>query len=167
MINRQDDAHLKSSPMQEREEVLPLEVDDAEDSGSPAGLRDALRWAIDSSLDPAMASADWLAMDIDPHQSSAIALVTSPDVSLVDLRRAKEAFKTMRIMGETTRDRRIGARLYAAAIAAALVRHGKRISRQSDTAIDRALTGLLDDQDLPRELQALAGSALCILRNSG
>ena len=37
---------------------------------------EALRWALDASHDPSMASADWLAMDIDPSRASAYALLT-------------------------------------------------------------------------------------------
>ena len=73
---------------------------------------------------------------------------------------AKDAFKTMRIVGETKADRSIGARLYAAAIAAGLVHHDQRISRQSDAALRRAFTGLNDDADMPQPLRNLAASAL-------
>ena len=126
-------------------------------------LSDTLRWALDLSADPAMASADWLAADIDPQQSSAVALLTSDSVPVSHLCRAKSAFKTMRIVGESTADRRLGARLYAASIAAALVWHGRRISRQSDAALRRAFTSLLDDAKMPTELRNLAGNALCVL----
>ncbi|MHC4947530.1 MAG: hypothetical protein ACYTG1_04625 [Planctomycetota bacterium] len=126
-------------------------------------LDDALRWAIDSSVDPAMASADWLAMDIHGSSTDAVSLLTDSAVSLVQLRKAKSAYKTMRIVGETSSDRRLGARLYAASIAAGLVWHGKRISRQSDEALRRAFKGLLDDKRMPESLRSLAGKALCVL----
>ncbi len=70
----------------------------------------------------------------------------------------------MRIVGETVAARRLAARLYLAAIAAALVRHGERISGQSDAALQRALTSLLDDTEMPDPLRDLAGTALCVLR---
>jgi len=130
-------------------------------------LGDTLRWALDLSADPATASADWLAADIDPQRESAVALLTDAGVPLTHLRRAKSAFKTMRIVGETGADRRMGARLYAAAIAAALVWHGKRISRQSDAALRRAFASLLDDHAMPEPLRALAGKALCTLNELG
>ncbi len=143
------------------------------DSGTPAGAaRDgvgvgrALRWAIDNCCDPAVAAADWLATDIDESVTSAEALLTCPSISLIKLRQAKSAFKTMRIVGETSADRRLGARLYAAAIAGALVWHGKRISRQSDQALERAFIGLLDDTSMPRSLRDLAGKALCVMREA-
>ena len=126
-------------------------------------LREALQWALDTSADPSMASADWLAMDIDESRPSAVALLTDPAVSLSQLRKAKSVYKTMRMVGETPADRRLGARLYAAAIAAALARHGRRISRQSDAALRRAFQALLEDEDIPAALREMAGKALCVL----
>ena len=128
-------------------------------------LREIVRWAVDVSNDPAVAVADWLARDIDPERESAVALLTDPDVTLATLRKAKTAFKTMRIVGETAADRRLAARLYLGSIAAALVRHGQRISRQSDAALQRALVSLLDDPLMAGPLRDLAGSALSALRN--
>ena len=126
-------------------------------------LDDALRWALDQSSDPAMASADWLAMDIDESHVSSTSLLNDSCVTLLQLRNANIAYKTMTIVGETSSDRRLGARLYAASIAAGLVWHGKRISRQSDEAIRRAFTGLLDDENMSEALRTLAGKALCVL----
>ena len=127
-------------------------------------IGEALRWALDASTDPAMASADWLAMDIDRSCSSAVAMLADASVSLSNLRKAKDAFKTMRVVGETSADRRLAARLYAASLAAALTRYGKRISRQSDQAMQRAFQSLLDDSKMPDELRDMAGKALCVLQ---
>jgi hypothetical protein len=126
-------------------------------------LSDAMRWALDSAADPSMASADWLAMDIDPSQRSAVSLLTDARVSLSQLRKAKSVYKTMRLVGETAADRRVGARLYAAAIAAALVRHGRRISRQSDATLRRAFREVMDDESVPQTLREMAGKALIVL----
>jgi hypothetical protein len=123
-------------------------------------LSDALRWALDTSVDAATASADWLAMDIDRDCDSAEQLLTKPDVRLSTLCKAKSAYKTMRIVGETSADRRIGARLYAASIAVALTRFGVRISRQSDGALSRAFRSLLDDRTMPAAIRDAAGHAL-------
>ena len=128
-------------------------------------LNDALRWALEAMQSPSIASADWLAMDIDPHAPSAAALLCDPNITLDQVRKAKSVFKTMRIVGETSADRRIGARMYAAAIAAGILRHGRRVSRQSDRAIIRGLEGLLDDRRMPPELNQLAGMALCVIRD--
>lgn len=129
-------------------------------------LSDALRWALEAMQSPSIASADWLAMDIDPNAPSAAALLADPNITLAQVRKAKSVFKTMRIVGETSSDRRIGARMYAAAIAAGILRHGKRVSRQSDGAITRALQGLVDDRRMPAELSQLAGMALCVLKDA-
>ncbi len=126
-------------------------------------LNETLRWALDISANPAMASADWLAADIDPGCNSALDLLVNSTARLSHLRQAKNAFKTMRIVGETSADRRVGARFYAASIAAALVSHEKRISSQSDEALKRAFKSLLDDAEMPEKLRDLAGSALCAL----
>jgi len=131
-------------------------------AGPPLG--NAFRWALEASTDPARAMADWLAGDIDPARPTALALLADPSTSVATLRQAKSVYKTMRIVGETVAARRLAARLYLAAIAAALVRHGERISGQSDAALQRALTSLLDDTEMPDPLRDLAGTALCVLR---
>ena len=131
---------------------------------SQAGhMSDILRCALDSLHQPAMASADWLARDIDPDQPTAVALLTNPRITLAHVQQAKSVFKTMRIVGEKSADRRVGARMYAAAIAAGLVRHGRLVTRQSDEALKRGFQGLLDDQRMPGQLRDLAGMGLCAL----
>ena len=107
-----------------------------------------------------MAAANWLARDIAPEHEGAVDLLLSSGVSVDQLVQAKDAFKTLRIVGETSEDRRLGARPYAASIAAALVHHGTRISRQSDAALRRALGALADDRGMPQALRTLAGNAL-------
>jgi hypothetical protein len=121
---------------------------------------------VEATVDPAMAAADWLARDIDPDRSSAVDLLTDSGASLETLRKAKDVYKTMRILGETPADRRLAARLYAASIGAALVVHGMRISRQSDSALKRGLLKLQDDAEAPDPLRKLAGRALCALAES-
>ncbi|MEE9129073.1 MAG: hypothetical protein V3T84_03575 [Phycisphaerales bacterium] len=129
-------------------------------------LSDVIRCALEASIDPAMAAADWLARDIDPNYSTAIGLITDRSVSLEHLQQAKSVFKTMRVLGELSADRRLAAKLYAATIAAGLVRFNCRISRQSDDALRRGLQTLLDDVMMPDRLRDLAGAALCILNES-
>jgi hypothetical protein len=132
--------------------------------GAEAGhMSDMLRWALDSIHEPALAAADWLARDIDPDQPTATALLSNPSITLEQVKQAKSVFKTMRIVGEKSADRRVGARMYAAAIAAALVRHNEFITSQSDDALRRAFQGLLDDKRMPAALRDLAGMALCAL----
>lgn len=123
-------------------------------------IQAALRVALESTLDPAVAAADWLARDIDPACESAQDLLTNPKVSLMNLKRAKAVYKTMRILGETSADRRLAAHLYVASIAAGLVRHGQRITSQSEAALQRGLKSLADDVEMPARLRELAARAL-------
>ncbi len=130
-------------------------------------LSEVLRSAQEVSADPAMAAADWLARDIDPQCNSAVALLTDPKVSIENLRKAKDVYKTMRILGESSTDRRVAARLYAATIGAGLVHRGKRISRQSDAALTRGLEALQADMEMPDPLRRLAEAALIMLEAPG
>lgn len=127
-------------------------------------LSDAIRWALAETQDSAMASADWLAADLDSSRPSAVALITGKDVTLQTLERAKRAYKTMRIVGETTADRRLAARLYAATIAAALVHHRTLISEQTDEALNRAFASLRDDVRMPGPLRELGRRAVGALK---
>jgi hypothetical protein len=135
--------------------------------GCEAGhISDFLQCALDAMHEPALSAADWLARDIDAEQPTAVALLTNPQITLDQARQAKSVFKTMRIVGEKSADRRIGARMYAGAIAAALVRHKQLISSQSPDALRRAFQGLLDDKRMPAALRDLAGMAICALAES-
>lgn len=126
----------------------------------------ALQWIVEDGRDAAWAAADWLAHDIDPAFSSAVALLADPSVSLETLDLAKEAFKTLRVVGERSEDRRLGARLYLAAIAAALARHNTRITRQSDETLERSLRDMMEDGSMPDPLRGVAGMALCALHQT-
>jgi hypothetical protein len=128
-------------------------------------LSDVLRWAVESSSDASMAAADWLARDIDPNHGSVTSLLTDPRTTLEQLTQAKNVYKTMRIVGETVPDRRLAARLYLAAIAAAIVRYDRKITTQSDAALHRSLKSLVDDEEMPEKLRDLAGLALCIVKS--
>ncbi len=133
-------------------------------NGTTAGatrLALALNWIVEDGRDPEWAAADWLATDIDPSYQSATEMLSDPKVSLDTLDRAKDAYKTMRIVGEAPADRRLGARLYLASIAAALARHHRRISRQSNEALERNLREMINDTAMPDSLRAVAGIALC------
>lgn len=130
------------------------------DTHSANDMSRALRWALDAGGDSATAAADWLATDIDPNAPSAVALVTASDVAIDQLEAAKSAYKTMRVVGETAADRRMGGRLYLAAIAAALVHHERRISGQSDRALRNGLKAMVDDPEAAPALRELAARAL-------
>ena len=129
-------------------------------------LSKVFRSAIDASADPAMAAADWLASDIDPARPTVAELLTDPNISLDNLRKAKDVYKTMRILGETSMDRRIAANLYAASIGAALLYHGERISRQSNDALHRGLEALQTDKKMPQPLRDLARAGLVAVNGS-
>ena len=129
-------------------------------------LSDVLRSAMDVSADPAMAAANWLAQDIDPRRSTVVELLTDTGVSVENLRKAKDVYKTMRILGESSTDRRVAARLYAATIGAGLIHHRKRISRQSDAALKRGLEALQADMDMPQSLRRLAETGLIMLNGN-
>ncbi len=126
----------------------------------------ALQWALDAMHNPVTTTADWLARDIDPTQPTAEALLANPAVTLAQLRQAKNVFKTLRILGETAADRRMGVRLYVASIAAALVRFNTRISTQSDAALERGFRDLQEDHRMPGRLRELATAALRVMRNA-
>lgn len=104
--------------------------------------------------------ADWIASVIDPKRPSATQLLTDPNVPLYRLNQAKNLYKLMRVYGETSAFRRVGLRLYAASIAAALMHHGERISEQSDKALSRGLHFLLEDKEMPAELRVMVVEVL-------
>ena len=122
-------------------------------------LSHAFRWALESGADPSLASAKWLAQEIDERHESAVSLLTDRTVELESLRKAKDVFKTMRVTGETPGDRRLAARLYLGAIAAAIAFHGVRISSQSEDSVNGHLEAMVDDNEAPAELRVLARSA--------
>ncbi len=123
-------------------------------------------WAIEFNEDPAMAVADWLARDLRPGCQSAVSLLTSPLTDLATLERAKAVYKTLRIVGETAADRRLGGRMYAASIAAALVLHGAKVSRQSDAALQRSFAELAQEPAVPEAIRDLAARAAGLLNSS-
>jgi len=114
-----------------------------------------------------MAAADWMARDLEPRCAGAVALLTDPATPLPSLRAAKEMYKAMRIMGELPADRRAGARLYLAAIAAALAFHEARISSQNDQVLTEALLEMAKDDEAGQALQHLASLALRRLQGEG
>lgn len=146
----------------------PPEPDDRrrdEDATSPEETVSAMRWAEAVGNDDGMASVNWLAADIDPQRPSAEALLVDPGVPLDALIAAKSAYKTLRVVGESSVERRLGARWYAATIAAGIVHHGVRISSQSDAALDRGFAALVDDESMPAPVRELVVRALFRLRS--
>ena len=113
--------------------------------------------------------ADWLAREVSPESTSADDAVLSkaedPESDLNRLRTLKSAFKTLRLTGETTEDRRAGARYYAAVIAAAILRHGIRISSQRQQRLVGALEDLEKDESISSNIRELAAQALARIAN--
>ena len=113
--------------------------------------------------------ADWLAREVAPDSTSAddavLSKVDDPESDLIRLRTLKSAFKTLRLTGETTEDRRAGARYYAAVIAAAILRHGIRISSQRQQRLLDALEDLEKDESISSEIRELAAQALARMAN--
>ena len=128
-------------------------------------LGEALRWALELTNNPSTAAADWLARDLDPTKATAQELLSDGNISLDTLKKAKNAFKTMRIVGEHAADRRLGGRMYLAAIAAGIVYHNARISTQSDGALLKALKEFIRDDGMPEELRELADLAYLSIQN--
>jgi len=128
-------------------------------------LGEALRWALELTNNPSTAAADWLARDLDPTKATAQELLSDGNISLDTLKKAKNAFKTMRIVGEHAADRRLGGRMYLAAIAAGVIYHSTRISTQSDGALLKALKEFIKDDGMPEKLRDLADLAYLSIQN--
>jgi len=129
-------------------------------------LTDSLRWAIAIGAEPERSTADWLAIELAPGTPDAVAAICDPgpdaDADLERLRLLKRGFKTLRLGGEDSIDRRLAARYYAATLAAGLVRHGVWISRQRTDRIVEALQGLAEDESIDGRLRAVASTAITI-----
>lgn len=152
--------HSLQRPASPRTERRLPERDPNSDETCAPGLPTAFRWALDANADPARAAADWLAREIVPSAGDASAAVASTLSTLEQLIALKTAFKALRTGAATTGERNRAARLYAAAIAAGLVRFGVRISRQSDPALRKAFVALHEDTSCEETLRDLATVAL-------
>jgi hypothetical protein len=128
------------------------------------GLPTAFRWALDAAADPGRAAADWIAREIVTTAPSAASAIASSTTTLEQLIGLKVAFKALRSGAVTAIERNRAARLYAASIAAGIVRFDVRISRQTDHALRRAFAALRDDDDCEESLRDLARVALSRLR---
>ncbi|MFM7133929.1 MAG: hypothetical protein ACKO0W_06400 [Planctomycetota bacterium] len=130
------------------------------DDARLSALGDTIRWAVELDGDPALAGATWLTREIVPGARDPFEAIIAPATSLEALSELKNAFKLLRTSGRTAAERSLAARLYAATIAAALVRHRSRISSQSDPALVRAFGELVADDSMPERLRELASLAI-------
>lgn len=123
-------------------------------------LSDTLRWAFELDQSPALAGATWLTREIIPDAKDPYAAILAPTTSLDALRELKNAYKMLRTTGVTAAERSLAARLYAATIAAGIVRHKTLISTQASSALQRAFTELAEDDTMPERLREVASLAI-------
>jgi hypothetical protein len=119
-------------------------------------LGDTLRWAFELDSSPAIAGATWLTREIVPNARDPFDAILDAATTLKQLEELKTAYKMLRTTGTTMPERNLAARLYAATIAAALVRHNTLITRQSDAALTRAFDELYADETIPERIRTLA-----------
>ena len=124
------------------------------------GIHGAFQWAIDANADPSRTAADWLAREIVPLAHDAASAVAGAQSTLEQIIALKVAFKALRTGAASTAERNRAARLYAATIAAGLVRFGVKISRQSDAVLRKAFQSLRDDTSCEESLRDLATVAI-------
>lgn len=119
-----------------------------------------IEWAMETDVDPLFMLANWLVRDVFPGAEGAVGILVSPQTGLDDHRKLKRLFKQLRTQGELAADRRLGARLYAASIAAALVHHDRLITAQDPARLRGAFEELIGDADMPPGLIELVRDAV-------
>lgn len=127
-----------------------------------------LKWVLQATSNPDATPAKmlvcWLAQEIDPTLTDLDGALVDSRTPLVLLNSLKDAFKHLRREGETGDDRSIAATYYALTIAAAIVNHRMRISRQTDEAIEDALRICWNDESCDLRLRDLCWRAFYALR---
>ena len=132
---------------------------------SSRSLGDTLRWAFELDSSPALAGATWLACEIVPSARDPFEAILAESTTLGALEELKGAFKMLRTTGTTSAERSLAARLYAATLGAALVRHATLITTQRGESLHRAFTELQSDPSMPEPIRALASRALDAARS--
>lgn len=130
-------------------------------------LSDTLRWAFELDANPALVGATWLAREIVPGAADPFEAILSSAARPETLDELKNAFKLLRTTGASGAERSLAARLYAATIAVALVRHGKLITTQRGDALLRAFSELHADASMPERIRDVALQAIDAARRSG
>jgi hypothetical protein len=102
----------------------------------------------------------WLTQEIVPHAKDPFDAILAPSTSLDALKELKNAYKMLRTSGMSAAERSLAARLYAATIAAALVRYKTPISTQTPATLQRAFVDLAGDADMPERLREVATLAI-------
>ena len=137
-------------------------------SGSHAAqsLGDTLRWAFDLDHSPAISGATFLTREIIPNAKDPFDAIADGTTTLHQLEDLKNAYKMLRTTGATAPERSLAARLYAATIAAGLVRHGTLISRQTPFALAKAFEELAADAEMPERIRELGTLAIDAMRHA-
>lgn len=131
-------------------------------AGSSAKLGETLRWAFEFNTSPALAGATWLTREIIPDARDPFDAILAPNTTLSALEELKGAYKMLRTTGTSSAERSLAARLYAATIAAALVRHAKLITSQRGETLLKAFTELESDITMPEKIRELGAQAIAV-----
>ena len=107
----------------------PAPENDESATRAAQSLSDTLRWAFELDESPAIAGATFLTREIIPCARDPFDAITDGAATTRQLEDLKNAYKMLRTTSATAPERSLAARLYAATIAAALVRHGELITR--------------------------------------
>lgn len=136
---------------------------------SDSSSAEPLKWVLQAvhipGTTPAQSLIQWLVQEVDPTIVDANDALVNGRTSLATLNALKEAFKHLRLDGETADDRSLAATYYALTIAAALTHHRVRISRQADQAIEDALRVVWMDEACDLRLRDLAWRGFYALRS--
>jgi len=122
-------------------------------------IQHPIEWAMETDIDPFFMLANWLVRDAIEDSTGAVQALTSKETTLDEFRTLKRTFKQLRTQGELPADRRLGARLYAASIAGALVIHDRLITVQSHARLHGAFEELCMDPDMPEEIITIVRQA--------
>ena len=139
---------------------FPDPQNDPSGSHAAQSLGDTLRWAFELDSSPALAGASFLTREIIPGAKDPFEAIVSPDTTQHQLEDLKNAYKMLRTTGATAPERSLAARLYAATIAAALVRYGALISRQNPFTLAKAFEEMAADPDMPERIRELGPLAI-------
>ena len=145
----------------------PAPENDESATRAAQSLSDTLRWAFELDESPAIAGATFLTREIIPCARDPFDAITDGAATTRQLEDLKNAYNMLRTTSATAPERSLAARLYAATIAAALVRHGELITRQSATALTRAFEELGADEEMPERIRDLATLGIDALRKLG
>ena len=119
-----------------------------------------IEWAMETDVDPIFMLANWLVRDAIETAEGAVQVISSKDTTLDQYRILKRLFKQLRTQGELPADRRLGARLYAATIAGAMVNHDRLITAQSPERLRDAFEDFIRDAEMPSDLADIVREAM-------